>query len=377
MGRYELWLTDDFGVRLASLDNIVSATFAREANRIAYCSISLPRSFDTRLVQVPDRMVQVWRAPEGGRLGLWRTYFVRKRNPRTQGSWERFTIGGPCSNDLGRRRIVAAFAESAQAGKVDFADDMAKEIMTEALADGVAPTPDEGTRAWDNLSVQADVSAGPSITKAFAFAKLLSPNGAGILANIAKNARQEGTEIFFDFAVDTISTSNITFQFRTTTGQPGTDRTTTGVLFDQEKGNLANPDLDEDYSEEINYVYAAGQGDTVNRDIEQAADSTRYNQSQWGRNEGFTDGRRIEKGNAPALQAKADEGLEDGRPRRRFTAQPLDIRGSRFGIDWDYGDKARARYQDEEFDTIIRAVVISLSERGKETITARLDYEGV
>jgi hypothetical protein len=42
--------------------------------------------------------------------------------------------------------------------------------------------------------------------------------------------------------------------------------------------------------------------------------------------------------------------------------------------DWDFGDKVKARYPGIEFDTIIRAVAISVNENG-EDIQARLDFE--
>ena len=140
-------------------------------NSIGTFSMSLPPSFDASLL-APDRMVQVWRAPEGGRLSLWRVYFIRKWRFLTQGSRQVLLVWGRDSNDLLRRRIAAAFVDEAESAKTDFADDMMKEIVTEALADGVDPTPDAGTRAWPDLSVQADLGNGPTLTRSFAWQRL-------------------------------------------------------------------------------------------------------------------------------------------------------------------------------------------------------------
>ena len=76
-GTYELWLTTDAGVRIQQLDTTGGFSAARTANKIAPLDLTLPQSFDTKLLK-PDRMVQVWRAPEGGRLGLWTVYFIRR-----------------------------------------------------------------------------------------------------------------------------------------------------------------------------------------------------------------------------------------------------------------------------------------------------------
>ena len=54
---------------------------------------------------------------------------------------------------------------------------------------------------------------------------------------------------------------------------------------------------------------------------------------------------------------------------------PVDTQGTRFGRDWDFGDKVRARYRGQEFDAIIRSVVLSMDDSGQETIRAKLEYE--
>jgi len=247
-GNYEIWLTSDEGVRLVPLTTFTELTASKVVNGIAWFSLNMPLSFDTNFIS-PDRLVQVWRQPEGGRLGLWQTYFLRKWKYSTEGSHQRIRLEGPDIKDLLRRRIVAAFAGSAQASKTDFADDMMKEVVTQSIADGVAPTPTAGTRVWSNLSMAADVSLGPTVTKAFAFDYLLKSSGNGVIAQIEKAAREAGTEVFFDIVPNVVSSNSITFQFQTFTGQPGQD-VSDRVVFDQQNGNMKDPSLEYDYSEE-------------------------------------------------------------------------------------------------------------------------------
>jgi hypothetical protein len=297
---------------------------------------------------------------------------LRRWRFSTQGSDQVLELYGPDINDLLRRRIVAAFSGSAQASKTDYADDMMKEVVTQALADGVTPTPTAGTRVWANLSIAADLSLGPTITKSFPFDPLLSSSSQGVLIQLAKAAREAGTEVFFDIVPNVVSANSITFQFRTYVGQPGQD-VSSRVTFDQASGNAKEPSLEEDYTEEKNYIYTAGQGEGESRNVQQVYDATRYGASIWNRCEGFADARNQSTDNGVREAGRST--LEEGRPFLRFTAQPVDTEQTRFGIDWDFGYTVGAKYLNRQFDCIIRAVTISLDSNGVEKIGARLDYE--
>jgi hypothetical protein len=251
---------------------------------------------------------------------------------------------------------------------------MMKTVITNAIANGTNPSPTAGTRVWPDLTVAADLGLGPILTQSFAWGALLTSSGLGILPQIAKAAREAGTEVFFDVVPDVVSSTAITFQFRTYTGQPGMD-VSDRVVFDQERGNLEDPFLEYDYSEEANYVYAGGQGEGAARNVQQVYDAARYGASAWGRCEGFADARN--ESTDDGVIAAGNSFLESGRPVRRFGGTPVDTRGTRFGTDWDVGYRARARYLGQEFDAIIRAVSLGMDGEGQETVQARLEYEGI
>ena len=370
MSSYELWLTNDSGSRLAQLTTITELVAAKADGLISWFSLKMPISFDINQIAL-DRMVQVWRQPTGGALGLWQVYLLRRWTFSTEGSQEVVTLEGPDIKDLLRRRIVAAYSGSAQASQTAAADNMMKTVVTQSIADGVAPVPTAGTRVWANLSIAANVSLGPSITKSFPFDKLMAGSGSGVLPLLAKAAREAGTEVFFDIVPNVVTGSSITFQFQTFTGQPG-QNVASRVVFDQQRGNMRDPQLEYDYSEEENYIYAAGQGEAADRNVQQVSDSVRYGASIWNRCEGFADARNQTADNGVREAGRAQ--LEEGRPKIRFTATPMDTAGTRFGLDWDYGYRVRARYKNIEFDTIIRAVTLTVDGNGKETIQTKLEY---
>ena len=369
-GSYELWLTSDTGLRLALLDTALGLTASKSDKTISWFSLNAPASFNINLLR-PDNMLQVWRAPLGGKLGLWQVYFLRKWTFATQGSRETILLEGPDIKDLLRRRIVAAYAGSAQASKTDFADDMMKEVVTQSIADGVAPTPTAGTRVWSNLSIAVDTGSGPSITKSFPFDTLLTSSGNGVLAVLANASREAGTEVFFDILPNVVSSNSINFIFQTTINQPGQD-VSDRIVFSQERGNLQNPTLVYDYSEEENYIYAAGQGEQADRNIQQVYDTARYGASIWDRCEGFADARNQSTDDGVRESGRAQ--LEEGRPKINFSADVLDTKGTRFGRDWNYGYKVTTKYRSVEFSSIIKAVTISVDANG-EKIQAKAEYE--
>jgi len=74
------------------------------------------------------------------------------------------------------------------------------------------------------------------------------------------------------------------------------------------------------------------------------------------------------------LTAAAYAALREGMPKIRFSAMAVDTAGTRFGREWNYGDKVVAKYNDLTFNAIITMVSIDL-EGEDETVTARLEYE--
>ena len=370
-GTYELRLTTDEGVYLQTLNKFHWLQCSRVVNRIGHLQLRVPWTFDDRLIK-PDRMIQVWRAAPGGPLKLFRPYFIRKWRFQTGRHGAEFVyLYGVCPNDLLRRRIVARYAgETEAASSATEADDMMKDIVTNAIADGSNPAPDAGTRVWSNFTVAGDLTAGPQLTKDYSWQRLLEPSGGGLLPSIAEAAKEAGTEVFFDVEVDSVSPSGISFQFRTYTVQPGMDMTEK-ARFDKSR-SMDNPYLEFDHTEEENYIYAGGQGVEDDREIQQVYDADWYGVSSWNRCEGFEYATNQSAANGVREAGRAR--LQEYGPVKRFAGEPRDTAATRFGLHWNWGDKVRARYRNEEFDAIIRAVVLHMS-HGVESISARMEYE--
>lgn len=370
-GEYEFWLTDDYGRRLADrqgrtlLDNILSGTFQRVTNGAGRFSARFPASFDTNLIQ-PDYMVQVWRAPQGEHLSLWRTYLIRWGRLARLESNLIIELAGVDPNSLLDRRIVANYTQTIGSEKTDYADDMMKEIVDEQMVtDTSDPAPAFGSRTVPGFSVEADLSQGPSLSKSFAWQKV-----SMAIADIQRATRAAGTEVFWDIVESAISSTSIEFEFRTTIDQPAQDRTAS-VVFDEERGNLEASDLTYDWTWEANYVYAPGQGEDAFREVVQAYDADRIAVSRYGRIEDYAFA--TFNSSPEALETAARERLTSSRAERLFTGQPADTQGTVFGRDWNWGDRVMARFLGNEFEAIIRQVILGIDGNGRETIDARIE----
>lgn len=249
-------------------------------------------------------------------------------------------------------------------------DNMMKEVVRESLLDNADPTPDFGTRAWADLTIQADSSHGPIISKSFPFKKLLTFDGGGVLPILARASAEAGTQVFFAIQPNVIGKNSINFEFRTFINYPGQDAS--NVVFDEASGSLLNPDLTIDYSREENYIYSTGQGTEDNRDVQQVWDSTRIGQSRWGRSEGEADSR--DDDNSDAVIASGYSKLFEGRPKITFTGNAGDTEGTSFVKHWDVGDLVTVKHEVIEFSCIIRGVTLSFAKDGTQSIDARLDY---
>lgn len=369
--KYELWLTDDKGTRLRSLDDAVWFSATRTINRLGYLEMAVPAAFDDNILR-KDQMIQVWRKATGGTLGLWRPYFLLSWRLERQSNRDAITLYGVDCNELLRRRIVAFYAGEAESSySSEPADDIMKDLVTNAMTDS-NPATDAGSRAWDYLTVAPDASAGPSLSKGCSFQPLLTDAGGGVLPALAEASQVAGDEVFFDVVPDAVTTNSMSFIFRTYVNQPGQDLTDR-VIFCPEDKNLAYPYIQYDYKAEANYIYAGGQGEQSGRVVQQASDSSRYNLSIWGRSEAFADARNQVRDNS--VRETARSALEQMKPKIFAGGEPMDTAGTRFGIDWSFGDKVRMRYRRREFDCVIRSVVLRMNSNGEETIEARLDYE--
>lgn len=367
MTHFEIWLSDAQGTRLALLDRVQSLTYVLSVNHVGWWSLTLPESALRSSVLRPDLILSVWR-DTGSKLRAEFAGFVRQ--------WEYFdntagatylTLAGPTVLELLDRRIIAYTAGSAEAAQTDHVDDMMKAIVRQNLGSSASAARDLTDYG---LMVQADTSLGLSLERRFAWQNVLT-----VLQNLSEASVAQDAPIYFDI-VPIFSANAITLEFQTFPDQRGVDRRYSSgapIVFGKEWGNLANPRLVFDYSDERNYIYVGGQGEGAFRQVEEITNAVRTGASVWNRRELFL--QAADEETTAGLQNRGQAALENCAPKMRFNGSLLSVPGCLYGEDWFLGDRVTASYAGRQFDGMITPVRVSLSEEGEEQVDSRLEVE--
>lgn len=358
---YEIVLYTQDGLRLAVIDQAVNFEYMHVINGLGRFKINLPKTFDKALI-AKNRRIGFWRKPEGGaRRQDFHGIVTRPFRWQSTGNAVARSISGYSANLLLKRKFVNYPAGSAQAEKDGPADNVMKAIVRENLG-----TSAPGARQLPStiFSVASDAGKGPTVARAFAWQNVLE-----VLQELSDTARQAGTEVYF--AVAPVSEKQV--EFRTYIGQPGTDRTADGplpLIVGVDYDNLRNAEYDENFDDEANAVTAGGQGEGAAR-VRAVAVTPEASNNPFARAELFRDARH--ESNVDALLDMANAELIAQRGIRRFAAQIQDAPGTRYGVDWFFGDRVMASFDGEQFESLIRAVEVSIDGNGREQIKATLE----
>ena len=268
------------------------------------------------------------------------------------------TVAAFSGEELVDRRIVAYNAGTAYTDKTDYADDMMKAVIRENLGTLATVT----TRAISDLTVDADLSLGPSLTRAFCRQNVLQ-----VLQGIQENSRAAGSEVFWR-----MHPNGNGWRFATYLNRLGSDRRTLGMVLSEANENFIVSSVGFDASEEVTYMYAGGQGTEEQRYIGTATDTARVGLTPYNLREAFYSA-AMEKTQAGVDDA-AEQELSKRRARRVFAGTVQERNNFRYGIEWDFGDTLRAEHMGMTYDVMVRKVLIDITDRG-ESITANVEVE--
>lgn len=389
MAIYTPWLTRDDGQRLAPLDRHYGFSYVKKLNGAGWFSIAIPDTLSispdvlvSDSLQV-DRQVQFWREsnsqqqPAADFVG-----FLRKWSFKTTGGGDTtITLRGPDQNELLARRIVAYAAGTEQAKTTadsagDFhIDGSMVDIVRENM--GASATDTDRDLSANGFSVRFtnDRVPTPEAERAFAWREI-----PRILTDLNQTSRTLGTEIYPNVFVNGVDADGtVVFEFSALDNAPGGDRSWTadGVVskssvFGLRWGNLVDPELEFDYSKEINYVYVGGPGEGIDRQIVEVSDATRVNASIWNRREKFVDARN--ETNTAQMTAKGNDMLNRGRPIVRFNGKIMSTEQTPYG-EWGLGTRVTIEYQQFKFNGIVRNVHVVVDANGVETVTSNVEWE--
>ena len=383
MTAYQLLYCNDHGEVLAHIQDVQDFGYVITRGDVGYGRFNIPNRGQLYAGNKPDNRIHVYRARLGGGWSFETMIFLRQRRLVTdENGRDVIMLAGHDQNGLLARRINAYRTGSSEA---QFTNVVVGTIMTTLVNNNFAAGADSSdydgnaTTLRDltpyGLSVAADPAYGPSVIRSNSWVIILEE-----LKRLQAMSRTDANEVFFDI----LPISNTSFRFQTFTGQPGSDRTaatgTRPIVASLANGNLLNPILDLDYTEEKSHIIAGGQGQdtavSTNRIIQEAVDAKKEGLSVFGRNEAFYNASRFA---APAsVLDAANSELAARRATGFFTGGIIDTTRIPYrGKGWAAGDRITVDYGGFQFDAQIRAVAVSVAGDGQETIVGRLEVKDV
>jgi len=358
MSRYEIHWYSDTGNHKHIITGFHKLEYVRVENDYGASILTLPLGSWKWEDFHEDDILEIWR-DKGGSIQLQNqtAYFVRDWRFYTDSRGKDFAeILAYDANYLLDGAIVNFAAESAQAAKTDYADDMIKEVVTENLV----------SRGLGKITVASDLSAAASFTKHFAWRNVLT-----VCKEIAEQANQNGDYLVFDV----VRTNPCTFQLQTFTGQRGQDHSRGSndpKIVSRATGNLLEASFSESHSRERNYIIVGGQGEASARTIVYRSDAGRMASSAWNRRELFADGRNATT--TAALNSIGDAKLDEYRPKQVMTGKITDTEGMKFNIHYGFGDLLTAEAFGYAVDCHVSSVKVIADQNG-ERIDIRLRGE--
>lgn len=367
--RWEVWINNPSGERVALVSDLIGVEYTRVLNDVGSFTVEIPLKYLPFIAK--DSIIEIWRGAPDAPLKWAFAGFVRRLTIKRETDGNTYLIvSGFDGNDLLRRRIVAYPEGSSQAEKTGPVDDLLRDIVRENLGSQAGATRDltpYGFDAGENLSL------GPTVTHSFAYREVLST-----LQEICDRSAALGTRLFFDIVPAIADTGRVTFQFQVMLDHPAADHSVGSnqpVFFGDIWGNLDAPELEHDWTDEATFCYAAGAGGTGlddSRLVRTAQNDGLANAAPiWGRVEVYADGRRA--ASSEELIAEARAKLAEHSPVVRFTGDLLDTRFQRFGREWDHGDLVTARFMNTDFTGLVRASNVGRDANGEDFVRAKFE----
>lgn len=378
---YEPYLTDVNGTNKQLLTGYTSLQWARGVNVIGNFSITFPaEQFDPDLYE-EDRRVELWRYTDTQKPSLLRVFFLKKMSQSFRGGYDITTIGGPDSNDLLRRRNILYFAGSPYGKFVGPADDSMVNFVNYNLgANADIDSIHSSTRniTAKGFSVAASAGLGPTLSKQASWQdKLLTVLQSLSVSSVRLTAPDYLVAGEYPIYFDVVNPSPATFEFRTYAGQVGQDRTlgSDPLVLSAEASTLDNILFERDATQEISLAVVGGRGRQNGRAVDWDRDLGRVNASPFGLQEGFRNSFNNLMDDSTYLEAESYKGLWAGRPRLLFSANIVNSALNDFGSAWGFGDRVIAEFKRQRYACLVASVGATF-QAGKETIQARLHYEG-
>jgi hypothetical protein len=346
--RYQIVVKNAAGARQGLLANAdpLGFSFSRVVNGVGAFALVISGVHPVVAYFVEGGQVEFWREDAAHGIPLYQEagFLIDDLVEYTQGNESLFQASGVGYNGILARRVVAAYAGSAQAEKTGAAETVIKEYVDEQIVSAT-----DADRQIAGMTIQANAAGGDTIAVYGAWQSLLE-----VCQRIAKSGGG-------DF--DIVGNGDGAWLFKWFTGQMGTDRSAS-VIFALNYGNMKEPSWAETKSTSLNAILVAGQGAEADR-----ATVWRETGAPAGitRREAFVDARDVET--TTGLNTSGDAKLEESKFAAAFNFQPVQTAAMQYGRDYFLGDLVTAKYLTHQQARKIVSVSVSVNRGAPEVIS--------
>jgi len=361
---YSLYLYTPSDVLLQVITNCTTLHYVRSVNQVGTLVFTISKSLINPTFLKKDTRLEIWRSVSSSTeyLETKTQWFVR--NIHYDVDTQLYTITALSALCLLDRRIIAYDTGTSYSDKIGYHASLIQLYVIENLGSSATDT----ARSWANFIT---IPTPALDTFSSTYWQQSRKNLLSTIQDIAQDSAQNDAPLFFDLEYNPGSKL---FTFLTFTQQRGIDHSTgqSIVTLSPEFGNLAEVTIEDDYTNEITQVYVGGKGLGADISITSASDSTRINESPFGRIETFVQTQSTNS--AYAIPALATQTLREGRPRRIVSGRIINRSGTEYGVNWNWGDKIRVQVDDQAYTARVDTIEVDIS-GGKETINAQIRIE--
>lgn len=376
--RYQVRVRDTNGALVAQIDDYTIINIEHIVNTGGYAAIYLPQDSINAGVFKVDYLVEIWRSIQDEGVDWYLEYMGLHRTS----VWQTFETGaasyssyseGLC--DLLARRIIAYYSGTTYTDKNAVAETVIKEFVKEnAGTDAISP-PRIQDGVFPNFLVEASSGAGPVWSGARAWRNL---------RDVVKEI-SEATNMYYDVVLYSDPGDDpVVFMFKTYENLRGTDRRETGldpatglnaagnapIVFSLGYGNIKTVVYSDNRGDEVNAVYALGQGEGDARMVGYQEDAAAAADSPWNKREASRNA-NSEKFEDDVLNTALSV-LQERSRIINFNFDVIQTSGYLYGEDYTWGDIVTGKYLGFQQDLLVERAQLLVNVDSGETINIGL-----
>lgn len=356
---YQLRTYTPAGVLTNIITDYLALAYVREVNGPGMCQFILNANHAAIGGLALDAQVEVWRADAENGIpwycdfyGFWRGE-QRRADADGTSTYTAYCVG---QMSLLARSIVAYKAATANRSTFSAAkaETIAKTlVLYNATSSGTTADGRTRTITLSGISIEADAANGNTIDYNCAWRNLL--------ASLQEVAQIGGGDF------DLVKTGPQAWEFRWHDGQLGTDKSAL-ITFALQYGNMANPQLTRNSTDEKTVAIVGGQGEESSRTVV-VRTGANY-EATHNATEAFVQASSYTT--TDGLNAAGDRELDTLKRRDVLTFNVLQTPSTRYGKQYNLGDLVTGYYQGITATKIIQRVTVSLDSGATEAIKVEL-----